>query len=123
MKKNSSDPRGSKNLDVITSAKAKAILALYDQMKKRLPDIVPTQFTIQTIDAIFDRPIFKTTDFIERSNIPKQSAMRILKALQDHGTLVPIREGRGNKAAILLFHELISLTEGSKKRRNGKKKA
>jgi Fic family protein len=97
------------------STKAKAILALYDQMKVRLPDIVPTKFTIQTIDAIFDRPVFKTIDFIERSRIPKQSAMRILKALQDHGTLVPIREGRGSKAAILLFHELISLAEGEKR--------
>lgn len=35
------------------STKAKAILGLYDQMKVRVPEIVPTQFTIQTIDAIF----------------------------------------------------------------------
>lgn len=70
----------------------------------------------------FDRPVFKTTDFIERSKIPKQSAMRILRALQDHGTLVPIREGRGCRAAILLFHELISLAEGKKKRKKKEKK-
>jgi len=101
------------------SAKAKAILGLYDEMKARIPEVVPTQFTIQTIDAIFHRPIFKTTDFIQQSKIPKQSAMRILRALQDHGTLVPIREGRGRRAAILLFHELISLAEGKKK---GKKR-
>jgi len=48
--------------------------------------------------------------------------MRILRALQDYGTLVPIREGRGRRAAILLFHELILLAEGKKKREKKERK-
>jgi Fic family protein len=94
------------------SQKAQAILHLYEQMKTRVPDIIATRFTIQTIDALFDRPIFVTTDFVERSGIPKASAMRILRALQDEGVLISVRESRGRRPAILMFQELITLAEG-----------
>jgi Fic family protein len=97
------------------TAKAKAILGLYDRMKLEMPEIVPTQFTVQALDAIFDRPVFKTTEFIERSKIPKPSAMRILRALQEHGFLTPIRRGSGRRAAILMFRKLIDLAEGKKR--------
>ena len=92
--------------------RARSILALYDQMKVRLPKIVASQFNLQTIDTLFDRPIFKTTDFIERSKIPKPSAVRILRELQKQGVLSVVRESRGRRAAILMFRELISLAEG-----------
>lgn len=94
------------------SQKAQAILQLYEQMKTRVPDIIATQFTVQTIDSLFDRPIFVTTDFVERSGIPRASAMRILRALQDSGVLVPIREASGRRPAILMFRQLIALAEG-----------
>jgi len=94
------------------TTKAKTILELYDRMKVKLPEIVPTQFTVQALDAIFDRPVFKTTEFIERSGIPKQSAMRILGALLDHGVLTTVRSGSGRRAAILMFRQLIDLAEG-----------
>ena len=92
--------------------KAKAILDLYERMKAQVPGIVATQFSVQVIDAIFDRPIFRTTDFIERTGIAKRTAMRILEALEGHGVLVKVREPRGRVAAILAFSELISIAEG-----------
>ena len=92
--------------------RARSILALYDQMKVRLPKIVASQFNLQTIDTLFDRPIFKSTDFIETSKITKPSAVRILRELQKQGVLSVVRESRGRRAAILMFRELISLAEG-----------
>lgn len=100
--------------------KATAILGLYERMKARMPDIVATQFHIQTIDTIFGHPIILTTDFPEKSRIPKQTAMRILRALQEHGVLVPVREGRGRRAAILMFEELMRITEGKPNPKKGK---
>ncbi len=94
------------------NAKAKAILNLYDRMKVQIPGIIRTEYTVQTIDAIFDRPIFKTSDFIDRSRISKRTAMRILGALVENRILSTLREGRGNQAAVLAFAELISITEG-----------
>jgi Fic family protein len=96
------------------SRKARAILQLYERMKTRVPEAIATQFTIQTIDALFDRPIFVTTDFVERSGIPRASAMRILRALQEEGVLVVVRESSGRRPAILMFRELIGLAEGQR---------
>ncbi|MGM0488994.1 MAG: Fic family protein [Planctomycetota bacterium] len=92
--------------------RARAILELYDQMKTRVPEVIATQFTVQTIDALFDRPIFRTTDFVGRSGIPKASAMRILRSLQDEHMLIPLREASGSRPAVLMFRELIALAEG-----------
>ncbi|MFM8478954.1 MAG: Fic family protein [Planctomycetaceae bacterium] len=96
------------------SKKARAILQLYEQMKTRVPAVIATQFTIQTIDALFDRPIFVTTDFVQRSGIPRASAMRILRALQDNAILAVVREASGRRPAILVFQDLIELAEGRK---------
>lgn len=94
------------------SQKALAILHLYERMKTRVPEAIATQFTIQTIDALFDRPIFETTDFVERSSIPRASALRILRALQEARVLAVVRESSGRRPAILMFQELIGLAEG-----------
>ena len=52
-------------------------------MKTRVPEAIATQFTLQTIDALFDRPIFRTTDFVTRTGISKRKAMRILAAVEE----------------------------------------
>ena len=96
------------------SEKATAILKLFDRMKQEMPGIIRTQYVVQAIDALFDRPIFTSTEFVKRSGIPKPSGMRILAALQKEKRLVPIREGRGRRAAILMFSDLIAITEGKK---------
>jgi hypothetical protein len=84
-----------------------------ERMKTRVPAAIATQFTVQTLDALFDRPIFVTTEFVERSGIPRASAMRILRALQDQHVLVAVRESSGRRPAILMFRELIALAEGN----------
>ncbi|MGO9112908.1 MAG: Fic family protein [Thermoguttaceae bacterium] len=94
------------------AGKAKAILRLYERMKTQLPGIVATQFSVQTIDTLFGHPVFKTSEFVSRSKIPKATGMRILRALQDNGVLQTLRSGGGRRPAILMFRELIVITEG-----------
>lgn len=93
------------------SEKAKEILALYERMKTDVAKLTHSQFSIQTLDALFDRPVFKTTDFPTRSRIPRASAMRILNSLKDNNILVALRSGKGRQAAILMFKELIDIVE------------
>ena len=81
-------------------------------MKVELPQAVPTQFAIQAIDALFDRPIFSTTDFIRRTGISKRTALRILGALEESGRLSSVRATRGSKPAVLGFSALMAITEG-----------
>lgn len=95
----------------INSDKARAILGLYNEMKSEITKATRSQFSIQTLDTIFDRPIFRTTDFIQNSGIPKPTALRILNTLQKEKILITLREGSGRRAALLMFGRLLELVE------------
>ena len=97
----------------INVRKIKEILALYDRMKKEVPETTRSQYAIGAIDAIFDKPIFTSSIFIDSSNIPRESAHRILAKLKKKGFLKEIRPGKGRRPAVLIFTELISITEST----------
>lgn len=94
------------------SAKAKSMLDLYEKMKKDIPRLTRTRNEIRVLDTLFRNPIFRTSDFITRSQIQKVSAMRILRVLQEDGVLTVLSESRGRRPAMLMFGELINLAEG-----------
>lgn len=95
------------------ATRVKEILALYDTMKARVVDITHSQYALATLDAIFDRPIFISTDFVTRSGIPtKATALNLLRQLQQAGILTVLQEGSGRRPARLCFPALINLAEG-----------
>jgi len=97
----------------LNTEKVRSINSLHEHMKKVMPQITPSQYTIQTIDTLFNQPIFTSTDFIKRSGIPRASASRLLKALQEEKYLIPVHEARGRRPATLMFADLISVVEGN----------
>jgi len=90
--------------------KTNAILDLYGQMKRKVPEITRSQYAIQAIDSLFDRPIFQVSDFTKRSEIPKDSARRIINALRSDDVIKELRPGKGRRAATLIFQALIDIT-------------
>ncbi|MDA3785927.1 MAG: Fic family protein [Deltaproteobacteria bacterium] len=94
------------------SAKVKAIMQLYDEMKTRVHDLTHSQYVIHLLDAIFDTPIFRTTDFVNRSQIPKAAALPMLRKLRDHDILITMQEASGRRPAVLAFRELLNKAEG-----------
>jgi Fic family protein len=96
------------------SAKVKAIMGLYEAMKSRIQDITHSQYTVQLLDAVFDRPIFETTDFLKRTGIHKPTAMSLLRQLKAANILHELRPGSGRRAAVLCFPELLNIAEGRK---------
>jgi len=92
--------------------KATGILALYKANKDRFADLTKSQYAIRALDFVFERPIFRSTDFIQQSRIPRPTALRISKMLRDNGIIVSIRVGKGRREGILAFRELINLAEG-----------
>ncbi|MGB3619441.1 MAG: hypothetical protein WBA12_15090, partial [Catalinimonas sp.] len=86
--------------------RARAVLHLYEVHKERIVSLTRSQFAIQTLDFIFREPIFTSTDFIARSQIPRPSAVRILNHLKDK-VLFVMEEGRGNRPALYAFFELL----------------
>jgi Fic family protein len=94
------------------SQRATHILRLYDDMKQAVPEITRSKYSIQAIDAIFSRPIFRPADFIGYSNIPKDSAQRILRELKNARVLEVLRERQGRRPAVYVFPQLIAISEG-----------
>jgi len=89
--------------------KARAMLELYEEMKKEITLITRSKYSIQVLDTIFERPYLSTTEFVKRSAIPKTSAMRILNELTKQGILTILREGQGKRPALMVFRKLTSI--------------
>lgn len=92
--------------------KVNAILGLYNEMKPRFVELTHSQYAIHALDWIFERPIFKSTDFVNASQIPKPTAFRILGVLKNEGILKVVAEGSGRKATVLAYRDLLNIAEG-----------
>ncbi len=68
----------------------RGISRLYEPMMRRVRGTMATQFSVQTIDALFDRPVFVTTDVVRRSGIPRPIAVRVPRVLQKQGILATV---------------------------------
>lgn len=92
--------------------RVRAMMTLYVDMKRRITDLTRSQHSMAVLDALFDRPIFQSGDFVKRSGIPKQSALPFLRTLRDAGVLQVLRESSGRRSAVLAFRDLLNCAEG-----------
>ncbi len=93
-------------------SKATAIIELYNEMKARFVDLTHSQYAIHALDWIFERPIFKSSDFVRSASIPKPTAQRIINVLKSENVLKTLEESSGRKAAVLAFTDLLNIAEG-----------
>ena len=92
--------------------KATAILDLYSQKKDEVTKLTRSQYAIRALDWIFERPIFKSTDFVNSAVIPKPTARHILQDLAKQNLLKPLVVGKGRRPTTYGFTELLNLAEG-----------
>jgi len=96
------------------TVRVRSILGLYDQMKLRLSEVLRSKYVLQVLDALFDRPIFQSNDFVGRSGVSKFTALKFLRQLRDAGILVTLREQSGSRSGVYAFSDLLNCTEGRK---------
>jgi Fic family protein len=94
--------------------KARSILALYDRLQAEVVDLTHSQHSHRAVDFIFETPIFTAPTFTNYSKIPKATAARILDLMRRRGILLALREGKGRRAGVYAFRELLNLAEGRK---------
>ncbi|MCC7556891.1 MAG: Fic family protein [Methanoculleus marisnigri] len=94
--------------------KAKAILDLYDEMKRTVPEVTRSQYAITAIDALFKTPVFSSAEFYDQAAIPRRAAERVLQQLREHEIIAVLAEGGGRRAATYVFPRLIAITEGDR---------
>lgn len=94
------------------SSRVRDMLDLYERMKRQISDLTHSQHAITVLDSLFDRPIFQSSDFVQRSGIPKQSALLFLRKLREANIIHQLREQSGRRPAIMAFRELLNCAEG-----------
>lgn len=92
--------------------KATEILNLYNARKTLLVELMHSQYGILALDWLFDRPIFKSSDFVESAGIPAPTARRIIQKMRNSGILKVVEEASGRKAGVYAFAELLNIAEG-----------
>lgn len=93
-----------------------AIQALYAEMKQAIHETTRSQYTVHLLDAIFSKPIFRTTDLAEQltrdHGIHEKTAPALLRQLRDAGILRELQPGSGRRSATMCFPRLLNLAEG-----------
>lgn len=94
--------------------KARAIIDLYAGLKERVMDLTHSQYAVPLLDLIFERPYFQGTNLRFTGDRPpsRQLVSHLLRVWRKDGILKVVREGRGRRAQVLAFAELINLCEG-----------
>lgn len=96
--------------------RVEAIKALYDEMKIAIQETIHSQYSVHLLDAIFSKPIFRTSDLAQKLaadyGIHEKTAPALLRQLKAAGILRELQAGSGRRAATLCFPRLINLAEG-----------
>ena len=98
----------------VNADKARAIIDLYARLKERVIALTRSQYAVLLLDRIFERPYFQSTHLRLAGDRPpsRQAVSHLLRVLREDGILKVVREGRGRRAQVLAFAELVNLCEG-----------
>lgn len=98
------------------SARVAAIQALYEDMKVAIQAATHSQYTVNVLDAIFSKPIFRSSDLAQQLfkefGIHEKTTPGLLRQMKNAGILRELRPGSGRRSATLCFPRLINLAEG-----------
>jgi len=98
------------------SQRVSAIMALYGEMKLAIQETTHSQYSVHLLDAIFSKPIFRTSDLAQQLTkeygIHEKTTPALLRQLKVAGILHEIQPGSGSRAATMCFPRLINLAEG-----------
>jgi Fic family protein len=98
------------------SVRVTAIQALYEEMKLAIQAATHSQYTVHVLDAIFSKPIFRSSDLAQQLfkefGIHEKTTPGLLRQMKDTGILRELQPGSGRRPATLCFPRLINLAEG-----------
>ena len=93
-------------------AKAKAILALYEETTRWFASVTRSPGAIDALRWLFENPVLSSTAFAHATDAPRRTALRWIGAFEDKGILREITTGNGRRPRILVFPELLNIAEG-----------
>lgn len=98
------------------STRVTAIQSLYEEMKLAIHEATRSQYTVHILDAIFSKPIFRSSDLTvklaQEFGIHEKTTPGLLRQMKEAGILRELKAGSGRRPATLCFPRLINLAEG-----------
>ena len=92
--------------------KAKGIYRLYEETKRNLLAASNSASAGLAADYLFMSPIFPASRFTTIPDVPPKTGRRLLNVLKEMGVVEELSPHRGQRPAILIFPELMRITEG-----------
>lgn len=89
--------------------KIQAIMSLYQEMKDQIAKLTRSRFAIIVLDALFKNPVFSTSDFVTKTEIPKPTALNLLRKLKEARILSEYRRSRGRRPTVLCFDQYLEI--------------
>lgn len=91
--------------------KVERTFQLYVEMKEKFRALVRSRYASVALDYLFQKPIFRSTDFFQVTQIPKSTALRLLGILKKNNILEERILASGQQATIFQFNPLLEITE------------
>jgi Fic family protein len=85
------------------------IVSLYESMKEKMVEATHSQFAVNCLDFIFNRPVFNSGRFYSESGVPRASASRLLNAMDANGLIKCIEKGAGRRPSLYTFEPLLDI--------------
>ena len=93
--------------------KVRLIRNLYDETQRRVVEVTHSQFSMATVNALFERPVISSTMFADLAGFNNRvTANNMLRQLEAENLVTRIREGGGRTPAVYAFPELVNIAEG-----------
>ncbi|MBT3044313.1 MAG: Fic family protein [Candidatus Thiodiazotropha sp. (ex Codakia orbicularis)] len=87
------------------------IIALYEEKKRQISDLLHSDQAIYILDMLFDTPVFRANELHKRLGIQRQRAAQYIRILKQAGVIVELRPSSGRKPALLSFEDLWNITD------------
>lgn len=87
------------------------IIALYEEKKKEISDLLHSDQSIFILDMLFDTPVFRANELHKRLGIQRQRAAQYIRILKQAGIIYELRPSSGRTPALLSFEHLWKITD------------
>lgn len=93
------------------------IRQLYEDTKTSVYETTKSQYWVQLVDALFNKPIFRISD-LDRVGINRPSAHQLVNALVSTGLIQTLRPSAGRRPGLYAFRRLIDLANAPAPKRH-----
>lgn len=96
------------------SRKANQIFELREQVMDDLFKNTKSASVSNVVNALFEKPIFSSSDIIQTSEVAPKTGRRLLDTLKNLDYIYEIKSAKGRRPSIYIFPQLLNITEQTK---------